>query len=212
MTWRRRLQAAAQSRRKSPSTTAGRRIPRGCLRPSASESRSFRPGLESAPRGRSSAGRASASQAEGRGFDPRRPLLFSALREEQDPEERLDEERDRGSTEDPLHGRQAAAVRLVLPGQLKSQLPIGLSLLGGPLDQRHDGCDFGREREIGWKEYVEAEHTREQEGDDREPAGRAGTRIARHGLAPEERRYDHARCENGGGALPEAAVRVALRA
>src|SRR5438067_10957151 len=30
--------------------------------------------LESPPRGRSSVGRASASQAEGRGFEPRRPL------------------------------------------------------------------------------------------------------------------------------------------
>jgi hypothetical protein len=42
------------------------------------ESRSFGPpsglGYTASPRGRSSVGRASASQAEGRGFDPRRPL------------------------------------------------------------------------------------------------------------------------------------------
>ena len=34
------------------------------------------PALKWAVRGRSSVGRASASQAEGRGFDPRRPLRF----------------------------------------------------------------------------------------------------------------------------------------
>src|SRR5206468_9527190 len=38
------------------------------------------PELQSGARGRSSVGRASASQAEGRGFEPRRPLLRKSSR------------------------------------------------------------------------------------------------------------------------------------
>ena len=54
----------------------------GCHRralPSCVRAAFAAPGVESAPRGRSSVGRASASQAEGRGFDPRRPLHTKAL-------------------------------------------------------------------------------------------------------------------------------------
>src|SRR5947207_12434980 len=64
-------------------SAAGRPIVRGCLRPPGTESRSSGPasglGYTASPRGRSSVGRASASQAEGHGFEPRRPLHRKAL-------------------------------------------------------------------------------------------------------------------------------------
>src|SRR4051794_21643491 len=200
---------AGDARHVEPSALHGIVGTRGAGRSAATTRRTLLPGLSS----RSANSTASCEQLEMFLYQERLddPGALGP-RQKQDPEKALEEERQRAGAEDPLQKREAYLVRLVHRRQRQRELAVRLFLRARSLDQRDDVSDVCRDLQVAREENANAECAGEHESRDGQPAGRAWRRVTRDGLAAEKGRDEQARREYGRRPLPQAAVRLRLRA